>query len=418
MEIPASASSADRVNASAFKVRLPSSLPRLRLVAALVAAAAMGLAVAQPADARLLARAAYVPNDTGVASAGGPAGGWAAVQWELNGPFGINAPLAWSQASRLGGSGGKGVTVAILDSGVAYADRGPYRRSPDLADSRFVRGHDFVDDDPYPNDEFGHGTFIASTIAATANNAYGTVGVAYRARIMPIRVLDFEGRGFPSTIARAIRYAVSHDADIINLSLELYDAPPQPPVPRSVTASRGVREALAEARRAGVLVVAASGNSFDPRVPGRRYDTLALNVGGTTEHGCLGSYSNHGPGVDVVAPGGGEDAQLPEDPNCQPTLPAGRDISGVSFPTGMPRHFEILPRFRGTSTAAPHVTGVAALVIASGVIGTDPTPGEIERHIEATARDLGTPGRDRFYGAGILDATAATAPRPAATPSG
>ncbi|HUR86193.1 MAG TPA: S8 family serine peptidase [Solirubrobacteraceae bacterium] len=399
-------------------MRPPSSPLHLRLVAALVAAAAIGLAAAQPADARLLARAAYVPNDTGVASAGGPAGGWAAVQWELNGPFGINAPLAWSQASRLGGSGGKGVTVAILDSGVAYADRGPYRRSPDLADSRFVRGHDFVDDDPYPNDEFGHGTFIASTIAATANNAYGTVGVAYRARIMPIRVLDFEGRGFPSTIARAIRYAVSHDADIINLSLELYDAPPQLPVPRSVTASRSVREALSEARRAGVLVVAASGNSFDPRVPGRRYDTLALNVGGTTEHGCLGSYSNHGPGIDVVAPGGGDDAQIPEDPNCQPTLPAGRDISGVSFPTGMPRHFEILPRFRGTSTAAPHVTGVAALVIASGVIGKNPAPGEIERHIEATARDLGVPGRDRFYGAGILDASAATAPRPAATPSG
>ncbi len=310
------------------------------------------------------------------------------------------------------------MTVAILDSGVAYANRGLYRRSPDLADARFVRGHDFVDDDPYPNDEFGHGTFIASTIAATANNAYGTVGVAYRARIMPIRVLDFEGRGFPSTIARAIRYAVTHGADIINLSLELYDAPPQPPVPRSVTASRSVREALSEARKAGVLVVAASGNSFDPRVPGRRYDTLALNVGGTTEHGCLGSYSNHGPGVDVVAPGGGEDAELPDDPNCQPTLPPGRDISGVSFPTGMPRHFEILPRFRGTSTAAPHVSGVAALIMASGVIGKDPTPGEVERHIEATARDLGAPGRDRFYGSGIIDATAATAPRPAATPSG
>ena len=390
----------------------------MRLVAALVAGGVAALAIAPAADARLLARAAYVPNDTGVASAAGPAGGWATVQWELNGPFGINAPLAWSQASRLGGSGGTGVTVAILDSGVAYANRGPYRRSPDLADARFVRGHDFVDDDPYPNDEFGHGTFVASTIAATANNAYGTVGVAYRARIMPVRVLDFEGRGFPGTIARAIRYAVSHGADIINLSLELYDAPPQPPVPRSVTASRSVREALAEARKAGVLVVAAAGNSFDPRVPGRRYDTLALNVGGTTEHGCLGAYSNHGPGVDVVAPGGGEDAALPDDANCQPTLPAGRDISGVSFASGMPRHFEILPRFRGTSTAAPHVTGVAALVMSSGVIGTDPTPGEIERHIEATARDLGAAGRDRFYASGIVDATAATAPRPAATPSG
>jgi serine protease len=388
----------------------------LRLSTTLAVAGAAALALAPPASARLLARAAFVPNDTGVASAGGPMGGWQALQWELNGPFGINAPAAWSQASRLGGSGGKGVVVAVLDSGVAYADRGPFRRSPDLSVTRFVRGWDFVDEDPYPNDEFGHGTFVASTIAATANNAFGTVGVAYRARIMPLRVLDFEGRGYPGTIARAIRHAVHHGADIINLSLELYDAPPRPPVPRSVTASPSVRAALIEARRAGVLVVAAAGNSYDPRVPGKRYDTLALNVGGTTEHGCLGNYSNHGPGMDLVAPGGGEDASLATDPNCQLDAPAGRDISGVSFPTGMPRHFEILPRFRGTSTAAPHVSGVAALVIASGVIGQHPKPAAIERHLEATARDLGAPGPDPIYGAGIVDATAATAP--VATPSG
>ena len=364
----------------------------------------VALALAPAASAGpLLARAAYVPNDTGVAAAGGPLGGWASLQWELDGPFGINAPQAWSQASSTGGSGGNGVMVAVLDSGVAYADRGPYRRSPDLASARFVKGHDFVDDDPYPNDEFGHGTFVASTIAATANNAFGTVGVAYRARIMPLRVLDFEGRGYPGTIARAIRYAVAHGANIINLSLELYDAPPALPVPRSVTASPSVRSALGDAR-----------------VPGKRYDTLALNVGGTTEHGCLGSYSNHGPGVDVVAPGGGADADLPDDPDCQPSAPAGRDISAVSFATGTPQQFEILPRFRGTSTAAPHVTGVAALVIASGVLGKHPTPAAIEAHIERTARDLGAPGRDRYYGAGIVDATAATAPlTPAtATPSG
>ncbi len=397
-------------------LQLHPHLSLLRVAATLAVAGMTALVLAPVASARLLARAAFVPNDTGVTSASGPAGGWQEVQWELNGPFGINAPQAWSQASRLDGSGGRGVTVAVLDSGVAYADRGPYRRSPDLSATRFVRGHDFVDDDPYPNDEFGHGTFVASTIGATANNSYGTVGVAYRTRIMPLRVLDFQGRGYPRTIARAIRYAVQRGADIINLSLELYDAPPQPPVPRSVTASRSVRAALAEARASGVLVVAAAGNSFDQRVPGKRYDTLALNVGGTTEHGCLGSYSNHGPGMDLVAPGGGTDAPLTTDPNCQLDSPPGRDISGVSFPTGEPRRFEILPRFRGTSTAAPHVSGVAALVIASRVIGERPAPAAIERHLEATARDLGVPGHDHLYGAGIVDATAATTPLP--TPSG
>ena len=362
------------------------------------------------AERSLQARAAYVPNDSGVASAAGPAAGWAAVQWELNGPFGINAPAAWSQASKLGGSGGRGVTVAILDSGVAYTTRGPYLRSPDLAAARFVRGFDFIDNDQFPSDEFGHGTFVASIIGATANNGYGTVGVAYRARIMPVRVLDYEGKSDAVTIARGIEYAVRHGADVVNLSLELFDAPPLPPTPRSVMTSKTVRNALRDARTAGVVVVSATGNSFDLRVPSKLYDTLAINVGGTTEHGCLGSYSNHGRGMDVVAPGGGFDAPLLNDPNCHPDDLPGRDISGVSFKAGAPGRFEMVPAFRGTSSAAPHVTGIVALVLASGVLGPHPTPGEVERHIERTAHDLGRKGHDRYYGAGLVDATAATAP--------
>ena len=366
----------------------------------------------------LLARAAYVPNDSGVASAAGPAAGWVAVQWELTGPYGINAPTAWSQASRLGGSGGRDVTVAVLDSGVAYKTRGPYARSPDLAPTRFVRGFDLIDNDPYPSDEFGHGTFVASIVAATANNAYGTVGVAYRSRIMPVRVLDFEGKSDAATIARGLRYAVDHGADVINLSLELFDAPPLPPTPRSVMTSKTVREALRHARSKGVVVVSAAGNSFDLRVPGKLYDTLAINVGGTTEHGCLGSYSNHGPGMDLVAPGGGFDAPLRGDARCAPEAIPGRDISGVSFKTTAPRQFEMLPGFRGTSSAAPHVTGLVALVLASHVLDANPTPKDVERHLERTARDLGKPGHDRYYGAGLIDAAAATVPPGTVTPSG
>ena len=381
-----------------------------KALAAGAAAVALLPATAAASEHPLLARAAYVPNDSGATTTAANAG-WTAVQWALNGPFGINAPQAWSQAARLGGSGGRGVTIAVLDSGVAYARRGAYRRSPDLSSARVMKGYDFVDNDPYPNDEYGHGTLVASTIAATANNAYGIVGVAYRAKIMPIRVLDFEGRGYPSTIARAIRYAVRNGADVVNLSLELYDGP----TPRSVTASRGVRAALAAARRAGVVVVSAAGNSSDPNVPAKKYDTLAINVGGTTEHGCLGEYSNHGPGLDLVAPGGGADADLPADANCEPFGEPGRDISGVSFRAESPTRFEILPRFRGTSTAAPHVTGVVALVLASGILGADPKPSAVERHLEATALDLGTAGRDRYYGAGLVDAAAATV---AVTPSG
>ncbi len=398
----------------AFFVMSPIAPLRTALAAAAAALVLALPAAAAASDDGMWAQAAYHPNDSGLASAAAD-GGWAATQWELNGPFGINAPQAWSQASKLGGSGGRGITIAVLDSGIAYANRGPYRRSPDLASARFVRGYDFVDDDPYPNDEYGHGTFVASTIAATANNAYGTVGVAYRARIMPLRVLDIEGRGYPSVISRAIRYAIRRGADVINLSLELYDGPLLAPVPRSVTASKSVRSALADARKARVVVISAAGNSSDPNVPAKRYDTLAVNVGGTTEHGCLGDYSNHGPGLDIVAPGGGADAEVPDDPNCLLGSPPGRDISGISFRPQSPSRFEIVPRFKGTSNAAPQVAGVAALVLASGVLGDDPTPGEVERHLESTARDLGAAGRDRYYGAGLVDAAAATRPP---TPSG
>jgi serine protease len=133
-------------------------------------------------------------------------------------------------------------------------------------------------------------------------------------------------------------------------------------------------------------------------------------VGATTEHGCLADYSNDGSGLTLVAPGGGADANLPGDPNCHPEQPAGRDIFQITFTGASPRRFGIPSGYEGTSMAAPHVAATAALIIASRVLGRDPTPAQITSRIRATARKLGNSSDERLYGAGLLDAGAATRP--------
>ena len=112
------------------------------------------------------------------------------------------------------------MVVAVLDTGVAYANRGRFRRSPDFSRYEFVQGYDFVAQNRFPNDRNGHGTFVAGTIAEATNNRYGLTGLAFAARIMPVRVLDSQGEGEASTIAEGVRFAVRHGARVINLSLE------------------------------------------------------------------------------------------------------------------------------------------------------------------------------------------------------
>jgi serine protease len=377
-------------------------MPLLRTL--LAAAAALGLALPASASAHrpfhgpLAHATAYVPNDPG---RGTVPGGWAAVQWNFTGPFGVGAPDAWQNLIAAGAPGGRGVIVAVLDTGVAYANHGAYRISPDLKASSFVRGHDFVDHDSRPEDREGHGTHVASTIAEATNNGYGLAGLAYGARIMPVRVLDSHGEGDSTTIAEGVRWAVDHGAQVINMSLEFTD----------VVASEipSLIKAMRYAYHRGVVIVAAAGNEAGHAIDYPARSPYAIAVGATTEHGCLSEFSNTGPGLDVVAPGGGSDA-IESDAGCRPDGAPGHDIYQVTYRSVASRSFGIPGGYEGTSMAVPHVAATAALVIASRVIGYRPSPAAIRDRLEATARDLGPTGYDHRYGWGLIDAATATAP--------
>jgi serine protease len=342
----------------------------------------------------------FIPDDVG--KPGNHAGGWQELQWNFTGPFSVQAPEAWANVAADGHPGGAGVTVAVLDTGIAYANRGRFRRSPDFGQYQFVRGYDFVARNAFPNDRNGHGTFVAATIAERTNNGLGLTGLAWGAKLMPVRVLDSEGEGEASTIAEGVRFAVRHGARVINLSLEFSPGVTASDIPELI-------EALRYAHRHGVLVAAAAGNEGHAAIAYPARAPYVVSVGATTERGCLASYSNDGSGLTLVAPGGGADASIPGDPNCRPEQ-TGRDIYQVTFSGSSPRRFGIPSGYEGTSMATPHVAATAALIIASGVLGRHPTPAQLVMRMRATARKLGGGGDERLYGAGLIDAAAATAP--------
>ena len=344
-----------------------------------------------------IARTSFVPND----------GGWN-LQWNFRDGFGIEMPTAWDIARRRGAPGGRGATVAVLDTGVAYRRTRRFRRAPDLG--RFVRGYDFVSRDHSPDDSNGHGTHIAGTIAQSTNNRRGAAGVAYRAKIMPVRVLNSLGEGDAATISRALRWAARRRPDVINLSLEFSAGVRSSDVP-------DVINALRYARRRGVAVVAASGNSGEEAqvsLPARGPGVIA--VGATTHRGCQAEYSNAGRDLDVVAPGGGEDASLAlmqgdayDRRNCRPDE-NGRWIYQQTF-TSSVRRFGLPRGYEGTSMAAAHVSGVVALIRSTRRLGgRKPSPAAVEQHLERTARDVGPSGFDARYGHGLVSAKNALAP--------
>ena len=180
------------------------------------------------------------------------------------------------------------MVVAILDTGVAYRNWQQFRKSPDFTGTKFVHPYDFVANNPFPLDREGHGTFVAGTIAESTNNRLGLTGLAYGASIMPVRVLDADGTGDAATIARGIRYAATHGAQVINLSLEF-----------DISTSRRATSPTSSARSASPTAAAswsspprATRGSSSIAYPARARNVIS--VGATTRDRCLADYSNGG----------------------------------------------------------------------------------------------------------------------------
>ena len=347
---------------------------------------------------------AIAPNDPGTPPGrqGRPLG-WLGKQWNFlpcgticgqqaiegipQSPGGIDAITAWRNLRRVGRPGASGITVAVLDTGIAFRNGGDgIRRSPDFRRRRFVRGRDVVDGDRFADDTNGHGTHVAGTIGEQTNNGIGLTGLAYRAKLMPVRVLDRAGKGDSDDIARGIRFAARHGADIINMSFNFGCKVPVPIV----------EEALNYASRLGVVLVASSGNLGCVSSPGG--EPHVITVGGTTSGGCRGIYSPVSDQIDLLAPGGGSPVTT-----CEST--SSRPILQVTLKRPRSTTFGIPRWYTGTSMAAAHVSGAAALVIASGVLGQNPEPYQVLNRLRETARALGSQD-----GPGLIDVGAATSP--------
>ena len=288
-------------------------------------------------------------------------------QWHLRQ---IGMPAAWKQGN------GKGAVVAVIDTGVTKVG--------DLADTKFVAGYNFVSNSANAADDHGHGTHVAGTIAESTNNRLGVAGVAYGAAIMPLKVLSAQGSGSMGGISQAIRWAADHGANVINMSLG------------GGRSMAPMAKAIKYAHDKGVVVVAAAGNDGHGRVsyPARYPNVIA--VAATQQDEATTFYSNWGPEVDLAAPGGNTRGNA-QGGVLQHTIVPG-DIKRTDYLW-----------FMGTSMAAPHVAGVAALVVGAGV----KKPAAVEEILLSTARkpagrDAAAGARiDDHYGAGIVDAAAA-----------
>ena len=266
---------------------------------------------------------------------------------------------------------GTGAVIAVVDTGVAAGH-------PDLA-GQILPGRDFVQDDDTPQDGNGHGSHVSGIAIAATGNGVGISSVAPGAKLLPVRVLGDDGSGTSEDVAAGIDWARTHGAQVINLSLGS-----EVPIVGAMGGDE-IDAALRRALGAGLVVVAAAGNNGVPVCEQPAAAEGLLCVGAVDKRKQRSFFSSFGSGLGVVAPGGS-------------SLPAtGEDILSTVPPDGY-------EEIAGTSQAAPHVAGVAALLVGKGLTGQ----AAVKRILD-TATDLGPSGDDAEYGNGLVNARAAVA---------
>lgn len=299
-----------------------------------------------------------------------------ASQWHLRL---LNAERTWAIQA-----GDPSIVVAVLDTGIAFENFGPFRRAPDWGNTQFVPGLNVLDGTSHANDDDGHGTHVASTIAEGTNNLEGGAGLAFGCALMPVKVLDAEGLGSFFDVAEGVYYAfrdAPRKAKVINLSLGGRE-------------SRTLGDAIDDAVAAGVVVVAASGNE-NSNVSFPASHPRVIGVGAVDLRKQRADYSNRGSTLDLVAFGG--DVDRDDDRDGHPDGILQQTFSPSAAARGIYDRFGYF-YFNGTSQAAPQVAALAALLIRQGIT----SPIGVQLAMQATAEDLGPKGRDDDYGHGLI----------------
>jgi len=359
--------------------------------------------------------ASWVPNDRGVNPRHrGRRAGWKLKQWNFlpcrslcrpgsssghQSLGGINAPRAWRELRKAGRPGARGVRVAVLDTGIAYRNYGRrFKRDPDLSARTFLPGRDFVDNDRVPLDKNGHGTHVSSTIAQSTNNKRGLTGIAYGAKLIPVRVMDANGYGSTENIVAGIRWAADHRAQVISMSINFACGTKVP----------SLSDALAYAHSKGIILVGSDGNKGAQTCPSLPATApQVISVGGSTESGCIGKYSFLSSSVDIAAPGGGAAGK-----GCPANI-GNRPIYQYGLVSQNPTRFGIERGWKGTSMAAAHVSAGAAMIIASKVLKDGKGPRQVKERLLETARlpDYAKDDPNSGFGAGIMNLGRAVNPK-------